>query len=199
MIASIFFESFDLKLFTIDLVSRFFLNSLSVIALIKFIYYFIHKKSSYLFTFFSFNLIIFVISFLFNKVEMSMGAAFGLFAVFSMLRYRTESLDITEMTYLFLSIAFGLLNALISANWYEILLIDLLILGFIIVFESKWVANHESSKKIIYDRLDLLAKSDKTDLLLDLSKRTGYSVTKVEVDSMDLLKDVAMLVIYYKE
>lgn len=199
MIAAIFFESFDSKLFTIDLVSRFFLNSLSVIALIKFIYYFIHKKSSYLFTFFSFNLIIFVISFLFNKVEMSMGAAFGLFAVFSMLRYRTESLDITEMTYLFLSIAFGLLNALISANWYEILLIDLLILGFIIVFESKWVANHESSKKIIYDRLDLLAKSDKTDLLLDLSKRTGYSVTKVEVDSMDLLKDVAMLVIYYKE
>jgi hypothetical protein len=199
MIASIFFESFDLKLFTIDLVSRFFLNSLSVIALIKFIYYFIHKKSSYLFTFFSFNLIIFVISFLFNKVEMSMGAAFGLFAVFSMLRYRTESLDITEMTYLFLSIAFGLLNALISANWYEILLIDLLILGFVIVFESKWVANHQSSKKIIYDRLDLLAKSDKADLLLDLSKRTGYGVTKVEVESMDLLKDVAMLVIYYKE
>ena len=199
MIASIFFESFDLKLFTIDLVSRFFLNSLSVIALIKFIYYFIHKKSSYLFTFFSFNLIIFVISFLFNKVEMSMGAAFGLFAVFSMLRYRTESLDITEMTYLFLSIAFGLLNALIIANWYEILLIDLLILGFVIVFESKWVANHQSSKKIIYDRLDLLAKSDKADLLLDLSKRTGYGVTKVEVESMDLLKDVAMLVIYYKE
>jgi hypothetical protein len=199
MIASIFFESFDLKLFTIDLVSRFFLNSLSVIVLIKFIYYFIHKKSSYLFTFFSFNLIIFVISFLFNKVEMSMGAAFGLFAVFSMLRYRTESLDITEMTYLFLSIAFGLLNALINANWYEILLIDLLILGFVIVFESKWVANHESSKKIIYDRLDLLAKSDKADLLLDLSKRTGYGVTKVEVESMDLLKDVAMLVIYYKE
>jgi hypothetical protein len=199
MIAAIFFESFDSKLFTIDLLSRFFLNSLSVIALIKFIYYFIHKKSSYLFTFFSFNLIIFVISFLFNKVEMSMGAAFGLFAVFSMLRYRTESLDITEMTYLFLSIAFGLLNALISANWYEILLIDLLILGFIIVFESKWVANHESNKKIIYDRLDLLAKSDKADLLLDLSKRTGYSVTKVEVESMDLLKDVAMLVIYYKE
>ena len=199
MIAAIFFESFDLKLFTIDLVSRFFLNSLSVIALIKFIYYFIHKKSSYLFTFFSFNLIIFVIPFLFNKVEMSMGAAFGLFAVFSMLRYRTESLDITEMTYLFLSIAFGLLNALIIANWYEILLIDLLILGFVIVFESKWVANHQSSKKIIYDRLDLLAKSDKADLLLDLSKRTGYGVTKVEVESMDLLKDVAMLVIYYKE
>jgi hypothetical protein len=199
MIATIFLESFDLKLFTIDLASRFFLNSLSVIILIKFIYYFIHKKSNYLFTFFSFNLIIFVISFLFNRVEMSMGAAFGLFAVFSMLRYRTESLDITEMTYLFLSIAFGLLNAMIVANWYEILLIDILILGFVIIFESKWVANHETSKKIIYDRLDLIAKSDKADLLIDLSKRTGYAVTKFEVESMDLLKDVAMLVIYYKE
>jgi hypothetical protein len=199
MIATIFLESFDLKLFTIDLASRFFLNSLSVITLIKFIYYFIHKKSNYLFTFFSFNLIIFVISFLFNRVEMSMGAAFGLFAVFSMLRYRTESLDITEMTYLFLSIAFGLLNAMIVANWFEILLIDILILGFVIIFESKWVANHENSKKIIYDRLDLLAKSDKADLIIDLSKRTGYTVIKVEVESMDLLKDVAMLVIYYKD
>ena len=199
MVATIFFESFDFKLFTIDLVASFLLNSISVIALIKFIYFFIHKKSSYLFTFFSFNLIIFVISFLFNRVEMSMGAAFGLFAVFSMLRYRTESLDITEMTYLFLSIAFGLLNAMIMANWYEILLIDILILGFVIVFESKWVANHENSKKIIYDRLDLLAKSDKADLLIDLSKRTGYTVIKVEVESMDLLKDVAMLVIYYKD
>ena len=199
MIATIIFDSFDLKLFTIDLVSRFILNSLSVIALIKFIYFFIHKKSNYLFTFFSFNLIIFVISFLFNRVEMSMGAAFGLFAVFSMLRYRTESLDITEMTYLFLSIAFGLLNAMIMANWYEILLIDILILGFVILFESKWVANHENSKKVIYDRLDLLAKSDNTELLLDLSKRTGYTVIKVEVESMDLLKDVAMIVIYYKD
>ena len=199
MIATIIFDSFDLKLFTIDLVSRFILNSLSVIALIKFIYFFIHKKSNYLFTFFSFNLIIFVISFLFNRVEMSMGAAFGLFAVFSMLRYRTESLDITEMTYLFLSIAFGLLNAMIMANWYEILLIDILILGFVILFESKWVANHENSKKVIYDRLDLLAKSDNTELLLDLSKRTGYTVIKVEVESIDLLKDVAMIVIYYKD
>ena len=199
MIASILFDTFDTKLFTIDLVYRFILNSISVIALIKFIYFFIHKKSNYLFTFFSFNLIIFVISFLFNRVEMSMGAAFGLFAVFSMLRYRTESLDITEMTYLFLSIAFGLLNAMIMANWYEILLIDILILGFVILFESKWVANHENSKKVIYDRLDLLAKSDNTELLIDLSKRTGYTVIKVEVESMDLLKDVAMIIIYYKD
>ena len=199
MITASFLEQFDLKLFTIDFISRFFINSLSIIALIKFIYFYLHKKSNYLFTFFSFNLIIFVISFLFNRVEMSMGAAFGLFAVFSMLRYRTESLDITEMTYLFLSIAFGLLNAMISANWYEILLIDILILGFVIIFESKWVATHESSKKIIYDRLDLLAKADKTDLLYDLSSRTGYAIKKVDVVSMDLLKDVAILVVYFRE
>lgn len=198
MIASIFLESIDLKLFTIDFVSRFFINCLSIIILIKFIYFYKHKKSLYLFTFFSFNLIIFVISFLFNRVEMSMGAAFGLFAVFSMLRYRTESLNITEMTYLFLSIAFGLLNSLINAPWYEIIFIDLLILIFVIVFESKLISSQESSKNIIYDRLDLLAKEDNSELLLDLSKRTGFTVSKVEIESMDLLKDVAVLVIYYK-
>lgn len=198
MIASIFLESIDLKLFTIDFVSRFFINCLSIIILIKFIYFYKHKKSLYLFTFFSFNLIIFVISFLFNRVEMSMGAAFGLFAVFSMLRYRTESLNITEMTYLFLSIAFGLLNSLINAPCYEIIFIDLLILIFVIVFESKLISSQESSKNIIYDRLDLLAKEDNSELLLDLSKRTGFAVSKVEIESMDLLKDVAVLVIYYK-
>jgi hypothetical protein len=129
---------------------------------------------------------------------MSMGAAFGLFAVFSMLRYRTESLNITEMTYLFLSIAFGLLNSLINAPWYEIIFIDLLILIFVVVFESKLISSQESSKNIIYDRLDLLAKEDNSELLLDLSKRTGFAVSKVEIESMDLLKDVAVLVIYYK-
>lgn len=199
MIAAIFTEPFELKVFTIDFVSRFLLNSIVIFAFIRGIYFYKHKKSNYLFTFFSFNLIIFVISFLLNRVEMSMGAAFGLFAVFSMLRYRTESVDITEMTYLFLSIAIGLLNALISGPWYEILLINLLMLGSVIAIESKWVANHESSKKVIYDRLDLLAKSDNAELLIDLSKRTGLAINKVEIESMDLLKDIAVLVVYYKD
>ena len=130
---------------------------------------------------------------------MSMGAAFGLFAVFSMLRYRTESVDITEMTYLFLSIAIGLLNAMIIGPWYEILFINLLMLVSVIAIESNWVAKRESSKKVIYDRLDLLAKADNTELLLDLSKRTGLAVKKVEVESMDLLKDTAAIVVYYKD
>lgn len=199
MIAAIFAEPFEFKVFTIDFVCRFLLNSVFIFTFIRGVYLYNHKKSNYLFTFFSFNLIIFVISFLLNRVEMSMGAAFGLFAVFSMLRYRTESVDITEMTYLFLSIAIGLLNAMISGPWYEILFINLLMLGSVIVIESKWVANHESSKKVIYDRLDLLAKPDNTELLLDLSKRTGLVVKKVEVESLDLLKDIASLVVYYKD
>ena len=199
MIAAIFSEPFELKVFTLDFVSRFFLNSIIIFTFIKGIYFYNHKKSNYFFTFFSFNLIIFIISFLLNQVEMSMGAAFGLFAVFSMLRYRTESVDITEMTYLFLSIAIGLLNAMIIGPWYEILFINLLMLVSVIAIESNWVAKRESSKKVIYDRLDLLAKADNTELLLDLSKRTGLAVKKVEVESMDLLKDTAAIVVYYKD
>lgn len=199
MIAIIFPEPLAFKVFTLDFLIRFLLNSIVIFVLIRGVYFYNHKKSNYLFTFFSFNMIIFVISFLLNRVEMSMGAAFGLFAVFSMLRYRTESVDITEMTYLFLSIAIGLINAMISGPWYEILFINLLMLCSVIVIESKWVTNHESSKKVIYDRLDLLAKDDTSELLIDLSKRTGLTITKVEVESMDLLKDIASLVVYYKD
>jgi len=199
MIATIFSQPFELKLFTLDFVSRFILNSITIFAFIKGIYFYSHKKSDYFFTFFSFNLIIFIISFLLNQVEMSMGAAFGLFAVFSMLRYRTESVDITEMTYLFLSIAIGLLNSMIIGPWYEILFINLLMLVSVIVIESNWVAKRESRKKVIYDRLDLLAKADNTELLLDLSKRTGLAIKKVEVESLDLLKDIAALIVYYND
>ena len=199
MIATIFSQPFELKLFTLDFVSRFILNSITIFAFIKGIYFYSHKKSDYFFTFFSFNLIIFIISFLLNQVEMSMGAAFGLFAVFSMLRYRTESVDITEMTYLFLSIAIGLLNSMIIGPWYEILFINLLMLVSVIVIESNWVAKRESRKKVIYDRLDLLAQADNTELLLDLSKRTGLAIKKVEVESLDLLKDIAALIVYYND
>ena len=91
--------------------ARFVIDLLSVFLLIRLIYYRIYKNSEYFFTYFIFNIVIFLISFLLNKVELSMGAAFGLFAVFSMLRYRTEDISIKDMTYLFLVIAMGLIAA----------------------------------------------------------------------------------------
>ncbi len=90
---------------------RILIDLISVFILVRYIYFPIYKHREFFFMFVIFNLIIFLVSFLLNKVELSMGAAFGLFAVFSMLRYRTENISIKDMTYLFLSIAIGLVSA----------------------------------------------------------------------------------------
>src|ERR1044072_3686019 len=96
----------------------------SVFLLIRFIYFPAHKSREYFFTFFIFNIVIFLITFLLNKVQMSLGAAFGLFAVFTMLRYRTEGISIKDMTYLFLVIAIGLICAVSKGGWDELILIN---------------------------------------------------------------------------
>ncbi len=119
------FEKLNAKFWT-----RISIDLVSVFILIRFIYYPIYKNREFFFTFFIFNLIIFLITFLLNKVEMSMGAAFGLFAVFSMLRYRTEGISMKDMTYLFLVIAMGLITAVSKGNWDELSLLNLIIILF---------------------------------------------------------------------
>ena len=100
----------------------------SVFILVRFVYFPIYRSRENVFTFFIFNIIIFLITYLLNKVEMSMGAAFGLFAVFSMLRYRTEDISIKDMTYMFLLIAMGLINAVSKGNWDELALLMFIII-----------------------------------------------------------------------
>src|ERR1043165_2072258 len=97
---------------------RLLIDLLSITVLVRFIYFRIYRKKDYLFTFYLFNIIIYIITYLLNKVDLSMGAAFGLFAVFSMLRYRTEGITIKDMTYLFLVIAIGLINAIIKIKGF---------------------------------------------------------------------------------
>ena len=106
------FNKLGLKFFI-----RLFINLSTVFVLINVIYVRYNKKHDFIFTYYTFNLVIFLITFLLNKVEMSMGAAFGLFAVFSMLRYRTEDILMKDMTYLFLCIALGLINAVSKGDW----------------------------------------------------------------------------------
>src|SRR5436305_9976473 len=103
------------------------IDILSMVVLIRFIYFRNYKKKDFLFAFFLFNLIMFMITFLMNKVDLSMGTAFGLFAVFSMLRYRTEGLNTKEMTYLFIVIALGLINSVMKGTYFEFGLINLII------------------------------------------------------------------------
>lgn len=178
----------------------------SVIVLIRFIYYPIYKHRDLFFTFFIFNLIIFLISFLLNKVELSMGAAFGLFAVFSMLRYRTEDISIKDMTYLFLSIAIGLVSAVIKVKNADDLFENLFLVfinGIVLIItyllESSVLMKKETMKQLTYENIELIKPEKRDELIADLKTRTGINIHRLSIHKIDFLKDSAIIKIYYYE
>jgi hypothetical protein len=188
------FEKLSAKFFI-----RLGIDFLSVFVLIRFIYFPAHKSREYFFTFFIFNLLIFLITYLLNKVEMSMGAAFGLFAVFSMLRYRTEGITIKDMTYLFLVIAIGLINAVAKGNWDEFLLLNFIILGFTYLLESNLLMKKETTKIIEYENIELIKRDRREELITDIESRTGIKINRINISEINFLRDTAIIVIYYYE
>lgn len=174
-------------------------NLLTVFILIRLIYYRIYHKADLFLTFFVFNLIIFLITYLLNKVQMSIGAAFGLFAVFSMLRYRTEGLSAKDMTYLFVVISVGLISAIIKGGWDEITLINAMILLCVYLLESNWLIKREYRKTVFYDRIELILPDKRPQLIEDLAARTGLMIHRVEICNLDFLKDSAQITIYYHQ
>lgn len=182
-----------------ELISRYVLNLVFAFLLIRGIYYTNYKRSDLFLTFFAFNSIIFFVSFMLNKVELSTGAAFGLFAVFSILRYRTEGISAKDMTYLFLNIAIGLLTAVSKGSIIDIILICALILSLTFILESNFIIKKESSKQIHYDDIKLVHEDQKELLLVDLKKRTGLEVKRFIINEIDFLKDSCTITIYYIE
>jgi len=175
------------------------IDLLAVIVLVRFIYFPIYRSRENVFTFFTFNIIIFLITFLLNKVEMSMGAAFGLFAVFSMLRYRTEDISIKDMTYMFLVIAMGLINAVGKGNWDELTLLMAIIIVITYLLESNVLIKKEVSKIVMYENIELIKPENKALLIADLETRMGVKINQVTIGKIDFLRDAAQLHVYYYE
>lgn len=185
---------------------RFLINMMSVFVLIRFIYFKINKHRELFFTYFIFNLIIFLMCFFLNKVKISMGAAFGLFAVFGMLRYRTEDLSIKDMTYLFLVIAIGLMTAVIKlediAYYYEfvfIIVVNAFILLLTYLLESNALMKQETAKQIIYENTELIKPEKRDELMADLESRTGQKINRISIGRIDFLRDTALIKIYFYE
>ncbi|GHB61808.1 DUF4956 domain-containing protein [Persicitalea jodogahamensis] len=179
------------------LLARLFINLLAVVVLVRLIYFRIYRKTDLFLTFFMFNLIIFLITYLLNQVQMSIGAAFGLFAVFSMLRYRTEGLSAKDMTYLFVVIAMGLISAVSNGSWVQVALIAGLILLVVQLLEGNWLIRREFSKTIAYDRIALIVPGRRPELLEDIRDRTGLPIHRVDIQDIDFLKDSARITAYY--
>jgi hypothetical protein len=179
--------------------SRFLVDIIAVFILVRFIYFRHYLRTDLFLTFFGFNIIIFLITFLLNKVEMSMGAAFGLFAVFSMLRYRTENISAKDMTYLFFAIALGLITAISKGNWDDLAIMCAILLGLTALLESGILMKKENTKMITYEKIHLIIPERREELIQDLRERTGLNIHRVDIQEIDFLKDASQITVFYYE
>lgn len=195
-------EFLDIPWFDDDLwkmLFRFFLNMFFLTIIIRFLYYPSTHKRDYVFTYYLISIIIFFICFTLKKFELDMGMALGLFAIFGIIRYRTDPIEIKEMTYLFVVIGVSVINSLANKkmSYVEILVGNLLVVGAVTIIERFWSLKNEMSKQIVYEKIENILPENKEILKADLEARTGIEINRIKIGNVDFLKDTAQLTIYY--
>jgi len=146
-----------------------------------------------------FSTVIFLLCFLLESVKIELGFALGLFAIFGIIRYRTTTIPIKEMTYLFVIIGVSVINALANKkiSYGELLFTNLAIVAIVWGFERIWLLKHESTKMILYEKIDLIKPENYSLLLKDLNERTGLDINRIEVGKINFMRDTAEIKIYY--
>lgn len=164
------------------------------------IYFPTEKDKGYVLSFFAFNISIFLIATLFSQVEISIGLGFGLFAIFSILRYRSDPLPVREMTYLFILMTLPVIDVVMlnEEMIIETVIANLAILAVFFVVEKAPGFRYEVRKSITYEKIELIKPEHYEDLLADLRERTGLPIKRCEVGKIDFLHDVADVKIYYQ-
>lgn len=180
----------------IELVTRFGINILAVFILVRLIYYPTHKNKDFLFSFFIFNFIIFI---LLSTTKLKAGFAFGLLAIFSIMRYRTVTVPIKEMGYFFIAIALGMINALsiVDEGWIVMIGCNVSILLLTMILDRFITLTHENIKEITYERIDLIHPSRREEMTADLINRTGLPIHRVEIKNINFLRDTAYVNVFY--
>lgn len=185
----------------LELVLRFTLNLVVIMILVRCLYYSTTRRKDYLFTYILISSLIFLLCYLLASVKLQMGFALGLFAVFGIIRYRTNSIPIKEMTYLFLTIGVSIINALADTKTSvaEVLFTNFVIILIAYGLEKIWLLKNESSKTINYEKINLIKPENYQELLKDLQERTGIkNINRIEIGQIDFLKDTCTLQIFYE-
>jgi hypothetical protein len=182
------------------LLIRFFINFFFLTVIIRYVYYTKTPRKSYLFTFYMISIISFLICFALKKFEMEVGMGLGLFAIFGIIRYRTNPMRIREMTYLFLVIGLSVINALSNKLSYaEVFFINGIVWFIIYVMENWWLQSNEADKTIIYEKIENIKPANYELLIADLENRTGLKINRAVVGKIDFLKDTAEIKIYFDD
>lgn len=163
-----------------------------------FFYYRKSRRRDYYFTYILFSSAIFFILYQLQNMSVEVGVALGLFGIFSMIRYRTEQLPIREMTYLFVLIAISIINgAGMASSYASFIATNVIFILLIGVLEAAGMSNRKAQKIITYEKIELIKPERRAELLADLRERTGLEIVKVQVGSIDFLKDTAFLKVTY--
>ena len=185
-----------------ELVGRFALNLIVILILVRWLYYTTARRKDYLFTYILISCVVFLLCYLLASVKLQIGFALGLFAIFGIIRYRTDAMPIKEMTYLFIIIAVSVINALADteSSVADILFTNVAIVAITYALEKTFLLKHEASKIINYEKLNLIKPENYNELIMDLQERTGImKIKRIEIGKIDLLKDTCLLTIFYED
>jgi hypothetical protein len=182
-----------------ELLLRFGINLVVILILIRWLYYSSTRRKDYLFTYILISSVVFLLCYLLESVSLQIGFALGLFAIFGIIRYRTNPMPIREMTYLFLVIGISVINALTAGTGMaEIVFANIAVVLITIGLEKVWLLKHVSSKTIVYEKIDLIVPEKYNELIADLKERTGITdIRKVEIGAINFLKDTCRMIVYY--
>jgi hypothetical protein len=181
------------------LLVRLAVNMTVLTLLIRYLYYPKTQRKDYLFTYYLIGTITFFLCFGLKKLDIDTGMGLGLFAIFGIIRYRTDAIEIKEMTYLFLIIGISVVNSLASnqISIAEVAIINGSVILLTFILEKVWLIKHETRKTINYERIDLIVPEKYQEMKDDLEKRTGILVNRFEIGKIDFLTDTAQVRIYY--
>jgi hypothetical protein len=184
-----------------ELLIRFGINIAVIIILVRWLYYTTTRRKDYLFTYILISSVVFLLCYLLESVSLQIGFALGLFAIFGIIRYRTNPMPIKEMTYLFLVIGVSVINALTAGtSLFEILFANIAVILITFGLEKMWLLRHISSKTIVYEKINLIVPEKYDEMIADLRLRTGIQdIKKVEIGAINFLKDTCRMIIYYED
>jgi hypothetical protein len=191
-----------LTLFSDDayvLLLRLAVNMIVLTILIRYFYYEKTRRKDYLFTYYLIGTITFFLCFGLKKLDIDTGMGLGLFAIFGIIRYRTDAIEIKEMTYLFLIIGVSVVNSLASKqiSIAEMAIINVSVMLLTYILENLWLVKHETRKTINYERIDLIRPEKYDEMKKDLEDRTGIAINRFEIGKIDFLTDTAQVRIFY--
>ena len=186
-------------LFTEYFLLRLLINTISMVILIRFIYYHIYYKRDFFFTFFLINFVVFLLAFMLEKTSAfsSISTAFGLLAAFSLLRFRTETISTKDMTYLFIIMTFGLINSIMNGTYVEIIGLNALIIVAVYIVDGNILMRNQKTKMVEYDGLENIQPEKHPLLIKNLCQRTGLNIQRISIEHIDLVKNKVEIKIYY--